>query len=65
MDLFHFRGIHVSDFYAVHTYQIGSQVVVVRVLQELLQEGHEITEHIAVGPGQLGDELSGGGNHNT
>lgn len=41
--------------YVVHTYQIGSQVVVVRVLQELLQEGHEITKHIAMGPGQLGD----------
>lgn len=51
--------------YVVRTYQIGSQVVVVRVLQELLQEGHEITKHIAVGPGQLGDELSVGGNNNT
>lgn len=49
----------------VRTYQVGSQVVVVRVLQELLQEGHEITKHIAVGPGQLGDELSVGGNNNT
>lgn len=41
--------------YSVYTYQIGTQVVVVRVLQELLQEGHEITKHIAMGPGQLGD----------
>lgn len=39
----------------VHTNQIGIQVVVVRVLQELLQEGHKITKHIAMGPGQLGD----------
>lgn len=31
-----------------------------RVLEEFLQEGHEIAEHVAVSPGQLGDQLSVG-----
>lgn len=39
------------------TQEVGGEVVAVGVLEQLSQEGHEITEHVAVGPGQLGDEL--------
>lgn len=40
------------------TYEVGSEVVVVGVFQQLLEEGHQVAEHVAVSPGQLGDQLS-------
>lgn len=39
------------------TDEVGCEVVVVRVLEQLLQETHQVAEHITVGTGQLWDQL--------
>ena len=40
------------------TYEVGSEVVVVGIFQQLLEEGHQVAEDVAVSPGQLGDQLT-------
>lgn len=40
------------------TEEAGRQIVVLWVFEKFFQKGHQVAKHIAVSPGQLGDQLS-------